>query len=89
MHQANMVKQSAIQYATQKEHLQENIKAWTPSNLTGNQDYDITHFCAPVIHPTTSKVITQYKELSRDPALSEVWTTAFGKEFGNLTKGDH
>ena len=28
------------------------------------------------------------EKLSKDPALSEVWTTAFGKEFGNLAQGD-
>ena len=52
------------------------------------QEHNISHYCAPVIHPVTGKIITQYRELSRDPTLSEVWTTAFGKEFGNLTQGD-
>ena len=32
--------------------------------------------------------MTQYRELRRDPSLSEVWTTAFGKEFGNLAQGE-
>lgn len=41
-----------------------------------------------VIHPTIGKIITQYKELSRDPALREIWTTAFGKEFRNITQWD-
>ena len=87
-----MVKQAAIQYVAQNKHLRKDIGTWTPHRLTNaaeSQDYDITHFCAPVIHPMTGKVITQYKELSRDIELSNVWTTAFGKEFGNLTQGDH
>ena len=42
-----------------------------PSNLQ--------HFCAPVIHPTTGKIITSYKELISDPQLRDVWETGFGK----------
>ena len=75
MHQANIVTQSAIRYITQQEYLRDENKTWTPSRMKRNikhHDYDITHFCAPVIHPTTGKIFTQYRELSRDPTLSEV-----------------
>ena len=33
---------------------------------------DLEHFCAPVIHPTTRKIISKYKELANDPEMSEV-----------------
>ena len=47
------------------------------------------HFCAPVIHPTTGKLITKYTELAKDGKMREFWTTAFGKEWGALAQGDN
>ena len=41
-----------------------------------------------MIHPTTWKIISKYKELTNDPEMSEVWRTAFGKKFGGLAQGD-
>ena len=49
---------------------------------------DIEHFCNGVQHPTTGETITKYKTIIKIPQMSEVWTTAFGKEFGNLAQGD-
>ena len=51
-------------------------------------DADIDHMCAGVVHPTTGETITSYKKLIACPLLRAVWTTAFGKEFGNLAQGD-
>ena len=56
---------------------------------TNMNDLDIEHFCAGVIHPTTGETITQYRKLARDPAMREVWSTAFGKEFGQMAQGDN
>ena len=50
---------------------------------------DLEHFCAPVIHPTSGKLISKYKELANDPETMEVWIRAFGKEFGGLAQGDN
>ena len=50
---------------------------------------DLEHFCSPVIHPETGKLITKYQKLASDPALRKTWTTAFGKEFGGLAQGDN
>ena len=52
-------------------------------------DADIEHFCAPVVHPTTGETITQYRKLANDPATRDVWSTAFGKEFGRMSQGDN
>ena len=41
---------------------------------------DLEHFCAPVIHPATGKIISKYKELANDPEMCEVWKTVFGKK---------
>ena len=52
------------------------------------QDVNIEHMCALVIHPVTGECISSYKKLARDPLLRDTWTTALGKEFGNLAQGD-
>jgi hypothetical protein len=49
---------------------------------------NVDHFCAPVVHPVTGETITKYQKLVKDPVTREVWTTAFGKEFGTLAQGD-
>ena len=55
--------------------------AYVPINLE--------HVCAPVINPTTGKIILEYNELTNNPEVSEVWRTAFGKEFCGLAQGDN
>ena len=49
---------------------------------------NIQHFCAPVIHPGTSELITSYKRFPKDPEMKEVLETGFGKEWGNLAQVD-
>ncbi len=46
------------------------------------------HFASPMVHPITSKTISSYKKLMYDPAIAEVWQTAFGKDFGGMAQGD-
>ena len=53
------------------------------------QAIDIEHFCAPVIHPITGETISKYRTLAKDPATREIWTTAWGKEWGNMAQGDN
>jgi hypothetical protein len=59
-----------------------------PTAHCNNLDLDIEHFASPVIHPVTGATITRYQKLVKDPLLRDIWTTAFGKEFGNLAQGD-
>ena len=40
-------------------------------------------------YPATSKTITQYNKLAKDPATRDVWQQAFGKEFGRMAQGDN
>ena len=54
-----------------------------------NRNRSTTPYCAAVIHPITGETITKYKKLAADPATWAVWTTEFGKEWGNLTQGDN
>eukprot|EP00804_Cyclotella_cryptica_P024159 CCRYP_015591-RA/>CCRYP_015591-RA protein AED:0.25 eAED:0.16 QI:0/0/0/1/1/1/2/0/716 len=93
VHSPNIVSFQAVNYVTNKIYSDENT-AWhphafltsSPTNLTVRTDEDIEHMCAGIIHPTTGETITSYNKLIACPR--EVWTTAFGKEFGNLTQGD-
>jgi hypothetical protein len=41
-----------------------------------------------MIHLVTGKHITSYCKLMQDPATTEVWMTAFGKDFGGMCQGD-
>ncbi len=42
----------------------------------------------PMVHPTTGETISSYKRLMHNPAMSETWQTAFGKDFGGMAQGD-
>ena len=57
--------------------------------VKANRNKNTTPYYATVIHPISSETIIKYKKLAADPATQAVWTTAFGKEWGNLTQGDN
>jgi hypothetical protein len=42
-----------------------------------------------MVHPITSKTISSYKKLMNDPATTETWQTAFGKDFMGMLQGDN
>ena len=48
---------------------------------------DIAYFCAPIVHPITGETISKYKRLTLAQATKETWTTAFGKDSGNMAQG--
>ena len=54
-----------------------------------NTTTQLEHLCETLIHLVTGEYITNYKKLAKDPATREVWTTGFGKEWGNLEQIDH
>jgi hypothetical protein len=43
-----------------------------------------TNYASPMVHPTTGETISSYKRLMHNPAMAEVWQTAFGKDFGGM-----
>jgi hypothetical protein len=49
---------------------------------------DQEHYGLAMVHPVTGKQITSYRKLMHDPATSEIWMTAFGKDFGGMCQGD-
>ena len=44
------------------------------------------HFAYSVIDPT-SGIAKEYKQLSKDPATSKLWTRSFANELGRLAQG--
>ena len=53
-----------------------------------NTAIELEHFCSPVIHPVSGEKISKYQTLAKYPITKETWTTAWGKEWGNLAQGD-
>jgi hypothetical protein len=43
----------------------------------------------PMVHPTTGKTISSYKQLMHDSVTPDSWQTAFGKDFGSMCQGDN
>ena len=71
------------------------MDAFTPRCLLDDDDSKSTHphlqpehFASPMVHPITGETISSYKRLMHDPATSETWQTAFGKDFGGMAQGD-
>jgi hypothetical protein len=50
--------------------------------------FNFQQLAMPMAHPTTSKTISSYKQLMRDPTTAEMWQTDFGKDFGGMAQGD-
>ena len=51
-------------------------------------EINLEHFCASVFHTTMGETISKYQIMAKDPETRELWKTAFGKEWGNIAKGD-
>jgi hypothetical protein len=49
----------------------------------------VKHFASPMVHPVTDETISSFNKLMNDPVTSEVWQTAFGKDFGGMAQGDN
>ncbi len=47
------------------------------------------HSACPMVHPVTRETISSYKRLMNDPAMAEMWQTAFGKDFGGMLQGNN
>jgi hypothetical protein len=47
------------------------------------------HYANPMVHPVTGETISSYKKLMHNPATSEVWQMAFGKDFGRMAQEDN
>jgi hypothetical protein len=97
LYSPNIISPDALQHVIAQATCPVNQQVWTPDDLVVSSpsslvcalDADIEHFCAGVVHPETGETITSYKKLIADPITYDVWSRAFGKEFGNLCQGDN
>eukprot|EP00804_Cyclotella_cryptica_P011793 CCRYP_011361-RA/>CCRYP_011361-RA protein AED:0.17 eAED:0.11 QI:0/0/0/0.8/0.25/0.2/5/0/1137 len=95
LHSPHLIAFQAVNLLTHKVYADPK-HTWVPDSFISSSpmdqanpcDVDIEHFCAGVQHPVTGETITKYKILIKMPEMNEIWTTAFGKEFGNLAQGD-
>ena len=78
---SHIISQEAFNLVTEKLFYGEPVNQWTPwtfgtaspTNINADLDWDIDHFCAPVIHPITGKTITKYQKLVKDPVTRDIW----------------
>jgi hypothetical protein len=89
LQQSNLVSQEAINFLTNC------IWAKAPDIYTPNklkpkhQGLDLEQVAMPMVHPTTGETISSYKKLMHNPATSEIWQTAFGKDFRGMAQGNN
>eukprot|EP00804_Cyclotella_cryptica_P010472 CCRYP_012303-RA/>CCRYP_012303-RA protein AED:0.45 eAED:0.14 QI:0/0/0/0.6/1/1/5/0/1176 len=97
LHSPNIIACQALNHLTQQVYTDPN-QLWVPNTFVSSSppntsescyNVDIKHFCNGLQHPVTGETITTYKRLINIPQMREIWTTAFGKEFGNLAQGDN
>jgi hypothetical protein len=64
--------------------------AFTPLQLCPKftTHHNLEHYSLAMVHPITGEHITSYHKLMLDPATSEVWMTAFGKDFSGMCQGN-
>jgi hypothetical protein len=64
---------------------------WTPTRLKlkpMQSCLDLQQVAMPMVHPTMGEFMSSYKRLIYDLATTEIWQTAFGKDFGGMAPGD-
>jgi hypothetical protein len=88
---AKLISQHALNALTMKEALYSRPifaqRNYVPHNFVENVP-NYAHYASPMVHPKTGETISSYKRLMHDPAMAEVWQTAFGKDFGGMAQGD-
>jgi hypothetical protein len=50
---------------------------------------NVNHYAMPMVHLTTGKTISSYKQLMNHPVTADMWQMAFGKDFGSMCQGDN
>ena len=79
----------AINILTLKEQASFNA-IYIPTKLMKHKlPVHFEHYANPMVHPVTGETISSYKKLMNDPAMAEVWQTAFGKDLGGMAQGDN
>jgi hypothetical protein len=85
---SNLISQEAINVLTNCVW-PKSPNIYTPDKLKcKKKGLNFEQAAMPMVHPTTSKMISSYKKLMHNPATSEIWQTAFGIDFGGMAQGE-
>jgi hypothetical protein len=52
-------------------------------------DPQFEHYANPMVHPITGETRSNYKKKMHDPAMADIWQTAFGKDFSGMAQRDN
>jgi hypothetical protein len=47
------------------------------------------HYANTMVHPITGETISSHQKLMHDPAMVDIWQTAFGKDFRGMAHGNN
>jgi hypothetical protein len=87
----NIISQQALNFLT-NEVWNNSAPSYTPKNLRPKDNVtaaNLEHLAVPMIHPMTGETITSCEKMMNNPAMMEIWQTAFGKDFGSMAQGDN
>jgi hypothetical protein len=87
---SRMISQEAINMLLM-DYLQNNTVTFTPAKLAPPPGplMNLEHYAMLMVHPTTGKTISSYKQLMNNPVTTDTWQKAFGKDFGSMCQGDN
>ncbi len=82
---SGMISQEAINMLLM-DNLQNNTVPFTPTKLAPPPTplINFEHYAMPMVHTTTGKTISSYKQLTNFPITANIWQTAFGKDYGSM-----
>ena len=84
----NFISQEAVNLLVENDPIT-SPEAFVPLHLRESYTArDIALYGFAMVHPVTGEHITSYRKLMKDPVTSEIWMTAFGKDFGGMCQGD-
>jgi hypothetical protein len=85
LRQHNLISQEAINILT--EYVWSTLPdSFTPHKLKPQRGFNLNQVAMPMVHPSTGETISSYKKLMHYNGTSEIWQTAFGKDFGGRHK---
>jgi hypothetical protein len=88
-HNSRIISQEAINMLLMDD-LQNNTVPFTLTKLTlpPTPLMNFEHYAMPMVHPTTGKTISSYKQLMNNPFTANMWQTALEKDFGSMCQGN-
>jgi hypothetical protein len=91
IHKFNVISQEAINFLTKCAWAKSpgifTLKKLMPASMPTCLDFE--QVAMLMVHLVTGETISTYKRLMKDPTTADMWQTAFGKDFGGMTQGNH